>query len=166
MSKSKQNSKQVSKKPKVGEGEAEEIKQAFDLFDTNQTGLIDPKEIKSAMQSLGYDNKQPVIFSIIDSLDTVENNTNGVDFEKFQEAIRGKMGDKNSREGIEKIYNLFIDDPEQKTFTPTSLRKLTKDLNIDMSPEEIKSLVERASKNGTELSFDEFYEIMIRQLNN
>lgn len=165
MSKSKQNSRQVSKKVELREGDAEEIKQAFDLFDTNQTGVIDPKELLSAMQSLGYNTRQPVIYSIIESLDTVENCTNGVDFETFKEAIRGKMGDKNSKEGIQKIFDLFIDDPEQSHFTPTNLRKLTKDLNIDMSPEEIKSLIEKASKNGTDLTFEEFYEIMIRELN-
>ncbi len=35
--------------------EVDEIRQAFDLFDTNGTGKIDPKELKAAMQSLGFD---------------------------------------------------------------------------------------------------------------
>ena len=33
----------------------EEIRKAFELFDQNGTGKIDPKEIRLAMQSIGYD---------------------------------------------------------------------------------------------------------------
>ena len=33
----------------------EEIREAFNLFDTENTGKIDPKELKAAMQSLGFD---------------------------------------------------------------------------------------------------------------
>ena len=36
------------------EDEIEEIREAFNLFDTENTGKIDPKELKAAMQSLGF----------------------------------------------------------------------------------------------------------------
>ena len=40
-------------RPGLKQDEIEEIKEAFDLFDTDQSGEIDPKEMKAAMQSLG-----------------------------------------------------------------------------------------------------------------
>lgn len=40
-------------KPGLTEDEVEEIREAFNLFDTEGTGMIDPKELKAAMQSLG-----------------------------------------------------------------------------------------------------------------
>ena len=52
--------------------EVDEIRQAFDLFDTNGTGKIDPKELKAAMQSLGFDSKNPTIYTLIADLDTPE----------------------------------------------------------------------------------------------
>ena len=39
------------------EDEVEEIKEAFDLFDTDGSGSIDPKELRAAMQSLGFEAK-------------------------------------------------------------------------------------------------------------
>ena len=49
--------------------EVDEIRQAFDLFDTNGTGKIDPKELKAAMQSLGFDSKNPTIYTLIADLE-------------------------------------------------------------------------------------------------
>ena len=36
-------------RPGLTEDEIEEIKEAFDLFDTDGSGSIDPKELKAAM---------------------------------------------------------------------------------------------------------------------
>jgi centrin-1 len=36
-------------RPGLTEDEIEEIKEAFDLFDSDGSGTIDPKELKSAM---------------------------------------------------------------------------------------------------------------------
>ncbi len=44
-------------RPGLTEDEIEEIKEAFDLFDTDGSGSIDPKELKAAMQSLGFEAK-------------------------------------------------------------------------------------------------------------
>ena len=167
MSKYAQKSKQVTKKverPGLTHDEVEEIKQAFDLFDTNQTGQIDPKELKSAMQSLGFDTKNPTIFQLIADLDTPENaKRGGVEFDNFVEAINNKLGDKESKDGIERIFNLFIDDPNQNTITLSSLRRIARELGEQMSNEELKDMLERASSNGTELTFEEFYEIMTKK---
>ena len=63
-------SKKVER-PGLSSEEVDEIKQAFDLFDTNGTGKIDPKELKAAMQSLGFDSKNPTIYQLIADLDTL-----------------------------------------------------------------------------------------------
>ena len=40
-------------RPGLTEDEIEEIREAFNLFDTDGSGTIDPKELKAAMESLG-----------------------------------------------------------------------------------------------------------------
>lgn len=80
----------------------DEIHQAFDLFDTNGTGKIDPKELKS---------KNPAIFQLIADLDTPQaNKQGGIDFDSFVEAINNKVSDKETKEGIRRIftYSLMI----------------------------------------------------------
>ena len=167
MNKYNQKSKQTSKKverPGLSQDEVDEIRQAFDLFDTNQTGKIDPKELKAAMTSLGFDSKNPTIFQLIADLDTPENaKKGGIDFESFVEAINNKLGDKETKEGIERIFNLFIDDPNSSTINLASLRRIARELGEQMSSDELKDMLERASSNGTELTFEEFYEIMTKK---
>ncbi len=167
---SKQNTKVVKKqekkveRPGLSQDEVDEIKQAFDLFDTNGTGRIDPKELKAAMQSLGFDTKNPTIFQLIAELDTPEaSKKGGIDFDSFVEAINNKLGDKETKEGIRRIFDLFIDDPNSDTITLASLRRIARELGEQMSNEELKDMLERASSNGTELSFDEFYDIMTKK---
>ncbi len=144
--------------------EVDEIRQAFDLFDTNGTGKIDPKELKAAMQSLGFDTKNPTIYTLIADLDTPEAAKNGgVNFDDFVGSINNKLGDKESKEGIHRIFELFIDDPNADTITLSSLKKIAQELGENMSAEELKDMLERASANGIELTFDEFYEIMTKK---
>ena len=151
-------------KLELSNDEVDEIRQAFDLFDTNGTGKIDPKELKAAMQSLGFDTKNPTIYTLIADLDTPEAAKNGgVNFDDFVGSINNKLGDKESKEGIHRIFELFIDDPNADTITLSSLKKIAQELGENMSAEELKDMLERASANGTELTFDEFYEIMTKK---
>jgi centrin-1 len=158
-----QEKKRVDR-PGLSQDEIDEIRQAFDLFDTNQTGKIDPKELKAAMQSLGFDTKNPTIFQMISELDTPDSQKKGgIDFDTFVEAINNKLGDKETKDGIRRIFNLFIDDPQQETITLSSLRRIARELGEQMSNDELKDMLERASSNGTELTFDEFYDIMTKK---
>lgn len=144
--------------------EVDEIRQAFDLFDTYGTGKIDPKELKAAMQSLGFDSKNPTIFQLIADLDTTDSaKRGGIDFDTFVDAINEKLGDKETKEGIRRIFNLFIDDPNSDSITLNALKKIAKELGEQMSQEDLKDMLQRASSNGTELTFDEFYDIMTKK---
>ena len=166
---SRQGTKKVAKKverPGLSTEEVDEIKQAFDLFDTNGTGKIDPKELKAAMQSLGFDSKNPTIFQLIADLDTPEAAKNGgIDFDNFVEAINDKLGDKESKEGIRRIFDLFIDDPNSDTITLNSLKKIARELGENMTAEELKDMLERARQHRDKhtyvaTNYDEFKEIL------
>merc|ERR1711904_470044 len=73
-------------RPGLKQDEIEEIKEAFDLFDTDQSGEIDPKEMKAAMQSLGYESKNETIFTMITELDKDGNAS--LSFEEFEKVFR------------------------------------------------------------------------------
>ncbi len=47
------NKKKIER-PGLTEDEIEELREAFNLFDTEAANRIDPRELKSAMQSLGF----------------------------------------------------------------------------------------------------------------
>lgn len=86
--------KKKVERPGLTEDEIEELREAFNLFDTEATGKIDPRELKSAMQSLGFETKNPTIFNMIADLESLSRE---VDFEEFLDGITSKLGDKDSR---------------------------------------------------------------------
>lgn len=60
-------------RPGLTEDEIDEIREAFNLFDTEGSGTIDPKELRAAMQSLGtyfylYLESTHVIYFLVDFL--------------------------------------------------------------------------------------------------
>ena len=87
----------------------------------------------------------------------------GINFDDFVDAINDKLEDKESKEGIKRIFDLFIDDPNADTITLRSLKKISKELGENMNDKELKDMLERASKNGVELTFEEFYDIMTKK---
>ena len=157
------NSKQVQKKPVerpgLTEDEIEEIREAFNLFDTDGSGKIDPKELKAAMQSLGFDNKNPTIYQMIADL---ENEGKDVDFEQFLDAITSKLGDKETKAGINKIFDLF-DDEHADEIGLNNLKRVAKELGETMTAEELQEMLERAASNGKGISREDFYNIMTKK---
>ena len=61
-----------TRKPKfeLSEEQRHEIKEAFDLFDTDKNGSIDAHEMKVAMRALGFDVKKEEVQRIFAELDT------------------------------------------------------------------------------------------------
>ena len=106
------------------------------------------------MQSLRFDIKSPTIYKLIADLDIPDEERNGgISFDVFFDAINNKLDDTESKEGIRRIFDFFIDDPNADTITLSSLKKISKELGENMSDEELKIMLERASKNGVELTF-------------
>lgn len=144
--------------------EYEEIKQAFELFDTNSTGRINPQELKQAMQSLGFDSRNPTIYDMICELDTPEHQKKGgIDIETFVGAINNKLGDKETDEGIRRIFQLFVSDPDATSITANDLKRIAKELGETMSQEEINDMLKRASSSGHDLTYQEFHDIMTKK---
>lgn len=51
--------------PTLSEDQKQEIKEAFDLFDTDKDGCIDYHELKVAMRALGFDLKKAEVLKIL-----------------------------------------------------------------------------------------------------
>ena len=148
-------------RPGLTDDEIDEIKEAFALFDTDGSGVINPKELKAAMHSLGFEAKNPTIYSMIAELDTHEN-ANGINFEQFLNAITDKLGNKETRDGIFRIFQLF-DEEKNGSVNIHNLRRVAKELGETMSPQELQEMLERAASNGEQITFEDFYFIMTKK---
>jgi len=81
--------KNYTSRPGLSEDEIEEIREAFNLFDTDGSGTIDPKELKAAMQSLGFEAKNQTIYQMIGDID--KDGSGSIDFEEFLDMMTAKM---------------------------------------------------------------------------
>merc|ERR1711967_156704 len=91
----------AKKKSKGGlsEEQIEEIREAFNLFDADNSGAIDVRELKAAMRALGFEVKKEELKKMISDID---NDGNGsIEFQEFLEMMTGKMGEKDTREDID-----------------------------------------------------------------
>ena len=148
-------------RPGLTEDEVEEIKEAFDLFDTDGSGSIDPKELRAAMQSLGFEAKNQTIYQMINDLD--KNRNGNIDFDEFLDMMTARMSDRDTRDDINKVFRLF-DEEGSQTITIKNLRKVARELGETMSDEELNEMIQRADSNSDgQVSMDDFYNIMTKK---
>ena len=131
------------------------------LYPHFNTPLIDPRELRAAMQSLGFEAKNQTIYQMITDLD--KNKNNSIDFEEFLDMMTARMSDRDTREDINKVFRLF-DDDGTGTVTIRNLRRVARELGETMTDEELQEMIDRADSNGdSAVTPDDFYNIMTKK---
>ena len=152
--------KQASKGDKFAltEEQKQEIREAFDLFDTDGSGSIDAKELKVAMRALGFEPKKEEIKKMIADIDTDGSGT--IDFNEFLEMMTAKMSERDPMEEIIKAFRLF-DDDETGKISFKNLKRVAKELGENMTDEELQEMIDEADRDGDgEVNEEEFFRIM------
>jgi len=78
---------------------------AFDIFDGDGSGVVDPQELKQAFVSLGFGGQNKFVYQILAELD--DDQSGGIDFAEFLRLATAKMSDKDSRQEIDKVWGSF-----------------------------------------------------------
>lgn len=68
-------------RPELTDEQKQEIKEAFELFDTDKDGCVDYHELKVAMRALGFDLKKAEVLKILRDHDKTGHGL--MDFEDF-----------------------------------------------------------------------------------
>ena len=138
------------------------IKEAFDLYDVDHTGFADISEIKESLVNLGYEQKNPVLFDIIAGMDTEENaRKGGVSFFQFIEEINDKLDDKETPEGLRRIFDMFSEGTD--LIKKETVIEICKEIGKDYNDPELQEALAKCAKNATTLTFDEFVTIMTKK---
>ena len=167
---SKQDSKPASKGPSqvptkkvetkvVVSSNGDEIKETFELFDSND-GKINAREIRGAMQSIGYDEKNPTVYEVITELDNPRSkNAGGATFNDFCQTVNYRVPEKETTEDLRRVFNLFLD-PNSNTTSLESIKRVADELGENIEELELNAMLNKASKAGANLTFDDFVAIM------
>ncbi|XP_029772433.1 centrin-4-like [Suricata suricatta] len=147
--------KKTAAKLELNETRKQEIKEAFDLFDVDRSGTIDVKELKIAMQALGFEPKKGEIKKIIAEIDKEGIGT--ISFEDFLAIMSVKMSEK---EEILKGFKLFADD-NTGSITLNNIKRVAKELGENVTHDELKKMLDEADRDRDgEINEEEFLRMM------
>ena len=148
-----------TKKPKFTEEQIEEIREAFNLFDTDGSGAIDYKELRNAMKALGFETKKEDMQKIIEEIDA--DGSGEIEFPEFMQMMTGQMGKVDSYEEIMKLFAKF--DTEGKGYIDfNNVKSIAKQLGETMSEDDLNNMIVQAGTDGRVTS-DQFYKVLTRK---
>merc|ERR1712072_464935 len=142
----------------VTDKERAEIKEASELFDADNSGMIDATELKGAMEALGFKPKREEIKKMLLDIDKDGNGT--IEAAEFEQLMTAKLSDKDLKDDMIKAFGLFDDDSTGK-ITSKNLKRVAAELGETVSDEEIKEMLVMGDTDGDgEINQDEFIRIM------
>ncbi|XP_054845602.1 uncharacterized protein LOC129336498 [Eublepharis macularius] len=145
-------------KHELSEEQKREIREAFDLFDTDESGSIDVKELKVALHALGFEPKKGEIRKMVAEIG--KDDRSFINFEEFLAMIMQKMSEKDNKQEILKAFQLFDTDGTGK-ISFQNLKAATSELGEDISDEELQEMIEEGDRDGDgEINLQEFLRIM------
>ena len=142
----------------------EEIKEAFNLFDSENKGTIDVRELKAAFRALGFLVKKTEIRQMFVDLDK-DLSSATVTFDEFVEMVTPRMKNRDARDEIMKVFALF-DDDNKGGISFKNLKRVANELGENLTDEELQEMIDEADRDGDGLiNEEEFYRVMRKREN-
>lgn len=139
-------------RPELSDEQKQEIKEAFELFDTDKDGCVDYHELKVAMRALGFDLKKAEVLKILRDHDKSGHGL--MDFEDFAKiseripplfageselsivAVSERILARDPMEEIRRAFQLFDDDNTGK-ISLRNLRRVAKEIGDRLEDDEL-----------------------------
>jgi len=138
------------------EGDLSELKKAFDILDTEGKEKLNMKEVMQNMDELEFYKTNPTLYSILKDVSDKEK----CSWPKFAYFANARMTERDTKEGLGTIFNLFIDNPDKGTITFETFKRICNEIDCGLSELQLKEILEKATNNGDEITFKEFQEYM------
>lgn len=140
------------------EEQKQEIREAFDQFDTDGSGSIDAKELKVAMRALGFELPREEIKKMITAV--AGNAVSAIDFNQFMEMMGQKILDRDPLTEILKAFDLF-DKDHNGSISLKDLKAATIELGENLTDDELREMIREADRDfDGEVGKNEFVEVM------
>merc|ERR1719403_179587 len=153
-----------AKKFELSKEHKQEIKEAFNLFDSDGSGTIDVRELKASMKALGYDVKKDDLRKIFFDLD--RDTSEKITLNEFEKIMTERFSKRDTREEVDKIFRLF-DEENTGFITFKNLKRVVQELGEDLEDEEIQEMIDEADKDADgQVSMDEFWRVMKKRSGN
>jgi centrin-3 len=129
----------------LSDEQKQEIKEAFDLFDTDKTGTIDYHELKVAMRALGFDVKKQEVLNLMKEYD--REGCGQIEYHDFLEIMTQKITERDPVEEILKAFKLFDEDNTGR-ISLRNLRRVARELGESLSDDELQAMIDEFDKDN------------------
>ena len=145
-------------KYEISEDQKLEIKEVFDMFDTQKHGFLSGHELKVALRALGFEVKKPEVIQILREYDPTKSGK--IEYSDFLELLTIKISERDPREEMLKAYKLFSDEATG-SITLRTLRRISREIGENLSEDELRAMIQEfdLDQDG-QISPEEFLDIM------
>mmetsp|Transcript_118251 Transcript_118251/g.295062 ORF Transcript_118251/g.295062 Transcript_118251/m.295062 type:complete len:166 (-) Transcript_118251:70-567(-) len=143
------------------EGQIEEFKEAFSLFDKDGDGTITVQELGIVMRSLGKRPTPDELKAMIAEVD--ENGSGRIEFAEFLKILAIKLQEVDSVEEMREAFMVF-DRDKSGSVSAGELKHVMNNLGEQVTNEEVEEMIREADADGDgELSFEDFFQFIIQR---
>lgn len=135
-------------RPTLTDEQRGEVREAFELFDTDKDGFIDYHELRIALRALGFVLRKPEVLKLLRDHDRGDGLMSLADFEKISEygkererviadwLVTEKILSRDPMEELRRAFALFDEDHTGK-ISLKNLRRVAKELGEHLGDEEL-----------------------------
>merc|ERR1711934_836768 len=145
------------KMPELNEKEMAEVKEAFDLFDGDDSCAIDINELGVAIQALGFTPTVDEIDKMVKDIDADGNAQ--IEFNEFVAMMTDKVGGKDGVEEMKKAFKLFDTEGKGKV-TMKELSAVAKEIGETIDEAFLQEVIDECGGSSGAITEAAFVEIM------
>jgi len=145
-------------RPELSDEQKQEIKEAFELFDTDKDGAVDYHELKVAMRALGFDLKKAEVLKTLRDHDKTGHGL--LEYDDFIKIMTERILARDPMDEIRRAFQLFDDDNTGK-ISIRNLRRVAKEIGDRLEDDELQAMIDEfdLDQDG-EINEQEFFAIM------
>ncbi|KAJ3192418.1 Centrin-4 [Irineochytrium annulatum] len=126
-------------------GQLQEIREVFNLFDTDGSGTIDLAELRIVMRALGFSPSKEDLIGMAAEFQVDDDPS--LSFEEFLFLMARKLSEKDAHTEMMKSFTLFDIEGRGK-IGPKELRRVAKEIGEYITDDEIDMIIEETDKDG------------------
>ena len=156
----------ISYQEELEQRQNDEIKEVFNLFDTERKGIINGHNMKICFKTLGIDIKQKEIEELVKQVFN-KDITQTFKYDEFFQLAKKKLNEKDPDIEYEKQFMLLCDykpdderDINKITMNKEFLMELAKNVGESMSSEEIDEMITIVAGEDGTINKNQFIEFM------
>ena len=141
----------------VSEAELSKYREAFNLFDTDNDGVVTKNEVEEIFNNLGYRPSKKELQQMMNTTDAGEEGA--ISFEKFAQIISKRTQKKDPEEELKNCFK-FIDKDGDGFVTQKELYETLKRLGFVFTEKQVMDMMQFADQDGNGLlNFEEFVKV-------